>query len=162
MAKKLVLIRHAKSDWNVGVDDYNRPLNERGRKDAPNMGKHLKSINLLPDKIVSSSAERAITTARLIANGLRFPLQEIIETKGLYHASPKTILKQASLIENDVNTLFIVGHNPGISEFLSYLVDDDYELKTCCVAVLELKVVEWSALFQGTCILKQYISPREI
>jgi phosphohistidine phosphatase len=162
MAKKLVLIRHAKSDWNVGVDDYNRPLNERGRKDAPNMGKHLKSINLLPDKIVSSSAERAISTARLVANGLRFPLQEIIETKELYHASPKTILKQASLIENDVSTLFIVGHNPGISDFLSYLVDEDYELKTCCVAVLELKVVEWSALFQGTCILKQYISPREI
>jgi phosphohistidine phosphatase len=162
MVKKLVLIRHAKSDWNVGVDDYNRPLNERGRKDAPNIGKHLKAINLLPDKIVSSSAERAINTARLIANGVGFPLSEIIETRELYHASHLSILKQVNHTKNDVNTLFIVGHNPGISDFLSYLVDEDYELKTCCVAEISLLVPDWSSLFKGTCVLKQYISPREI
>lgn len=162
MIKKLVLIRHAKSDWHVGFDDYNRPLNQRGRNDAPKMGAYLQTNGIHPDYIVSSSAERAIATARLIANGLNFPLSAIQQSKELYHASYKTILSELNNIESSINTLFVVGHNPGISDFLSYLIDDDLELKTCCVAILELKVSDWSALFRGTCVLSQYVSPREL
>lgn len=162
MDKKLIIIRHAKSDWNTGLLDYERPLNSRGKRDAPNVGLYLKELGVSPDLVISSSAERAINTAVLICHSLEFPMNSIKAYKELYHAVPKTYLKFISELTEDIKTVILVGHNPGISDFVSYLTDDACELKTCCVAILEVKVALWEELFQGTCILNQYISPKEI
>jgi phosphohistidine phosphatase len=160
--KKLFLIRHAKSDWSFDLKDFDRPLNPRGMKDAPQMGKHLKSNHIHPDLIMSSSANRAISTARLIANEIGYPLNDIQENDNVYHASPQDILKQIWKVDDKIDTLFVFGHNPGLSELVEYLSDEPTELKTCCVAVLKLEVEQWAALVSGTCILEDYLSPKEI
>jgi phosphohistidine phosphatase len=160
--KTLVIVRHAKSDWSVGVDDFNRPLNDRGRKDAPRMGKYLKQIGLKPDTILTSSATRAKHTAQLLAHELHFPITDIIANESLYHASPQTILSAINRIPTTCDTLFVFGHNPGLSELVSKLTDEYVELKTCCVATLDCGVDEWGAVFWGGCKMTDYFSPKSI
>ncbi len=160
--KYLYIIRHAKSDWDNQLQDFDRPLNQRGKNDAPKMGKHLKENFDFPDLMISSSANRAISTARLIANELEYSLDKIIENKNLYHASPQSILKVLWEVAPEVETIFLFGHNPGLSDLVSYLTDEPTELKTCCVAKLDFEMDDWNGLVAGTCILKTYISPREI
>ncbi len=160
--KTLYLIRHAKSDWHQGVQDFERPLNERGRKDAPKMGKHLVQKELSPDLIISSDANRAISTARLIANEIGYDLSNIQENNKLYHASAKEMVRVIWEVSNEVNTLFVFGHNPGISDLVNYLTEEFIELKTCCVARISFDLDDWKALVSGTGILKCVISPKEI
>lgn len=160
--KTLYLIRHAKSDWHQGVQDFERPLNERGRKDAPKMGKHLVQKELSPDLIISSDANRAISTARLIANEIGYDLSNIQENNKLYHASAKEMVRVIWEVSNEVNTLFVFGHNPGISDLVNYLTEEFIELKTCCVARISFDLDDWKALVSGTGILNSVISPKEI
>lgn len=160
--KTLYLIRHAKSDWYKEVQDFERPLNERGMKDAPRMGKYLYNENVKPDSIISSDANRAISTARLIANELDYDLNEILAISNLYHANPKTILREIWKVSNDCNSLFVFGHNPGISGLVEYLTDEYIELKTCCVAKITFDLDDWNALVSGTGVLNKVISPKEI
>jgi phosphohistidine phosphatase len=120
--KKLILIRHAKSDWGTPwLEDHERPLAERGRKDAPKMAKQLKKRNLKPEILLSSTALRAVETAKITAQELNFPEDEICYEKNLYHASPGTILKYIHLQKDSKNTLLIFGHNPGLNELITYL-----------------------------------------
>ena len=160
--KILYLIRHAKSDWYKGVQDFERPLNERGMKDAPRMGKYLYNENVKPDRIISSDTNRAISTARLIANELDYDLNEIFANSNLYHANPKTILREIWKASNDCNSLFVFGHNPGISGLVEYLTDEYIELKTCCVAKITFDLDYWNTLVSGTGVLNKVISPKEI
>lgn len=160
--KTLYVIRHGKSDWNQGVKDFDRPLNPRGQRDAPMMGKHLLQNYSIPDYVLSSSANRAISTARLLLNAMDFPIGSIHESNDLYHPSVTDVLNEISKVSDDLNTLYIFGHNPGFSDLISYLSGEPTELKTCCVGVLELQVDSWSELSRETCILRAYISPKDI
>jgi phosphohistidine phosphatase len=160
--KTLYLIRHAKSDWHKGVQDFERPLNDRGMKDAPRMGRHLNAEGVSPDLILSSDANRAISTARLIANEMEYELTKIQENDKLYHASPKAMIKEIWNVSNEIDTLFVFGHNPGISELVEYLTEDWVDLKTCCVAKITFELNEWTALVRGTGILNKITSPKEI
>jgi phosphohistidine phosphatase len=160
--KTLYLIRHAKSDWYKGVQDFERPLNKRGIQDAPQMGKHLKSENIVPDLIISSDANRAISTARLIAHEIDYDLTKIVENHNLYHASPKAMVKEIWTTSNEVDTLFVFGHNPGISELVEYLTEDWVDMKTCCVAKITFDLNQWEALVRGTGTLENVISPKEL
>lgn len=160
--KKLFVIRHGKSDWNQGVIDFERPLNQRGIKDAPLMGRHLLNEFEIPDYIISSSANRAISTARLLLDAMNVDIALINQTEQLYHASVPILLREIANVPNDMNVIYLFGHNPGLSDLVSHLTGIPTELKTCCVSVLELQVANWNELVSETCILKTYLSPREL
>jgi len=142
--KTLYLLRHAKSSWdNPGLDDYHRPLNERGERDAPRMGKRLRKSDVLPDLICSSSAVRAITTARMAAAEMGYK-NPIREEKKMYHAGPESILEIVRGFDDSHHTVMIVGHNPGFTEFANDLLDEELgNIPTAGVVGGRLKINSW-------------------
>lgn len=147
--KRLVLIRHAKSSWaNPLQSDFDRKLNERGELDAPEMGKRLKQAGLIPDYFLSSTARRAADTARLIANEIGYPDEQIHWLDDLYHCVPAVFEEEIMALNDELNTLFIVAHNPGISEFAAALDSSGqiHHMPTCAVAGFELDTTHWSEL----------------
>lgn len=120
--KTLTIFRHAKSSWEEpGLSDRERPLNRRGDRDAPKMGKRLHEAGIRPSLIVSSPAVRAWTTARYVAEALSYPLEFLQREKDLYLASLDRILDVIVAQDNGFNNLLIVGHNPGLTDFVNYL-----------------------------------------
>lgn len=120
--KKIILVRHGKSAWDKPfLADHKRPLAERGLKDVPVMAKRLKARNVDPDLFLSSSANRALTTAELTAEVFGFPKKNIHSDDHLYHASPEKILKIIHHQKDSHQTLLIFGHNPGLNELIYFL-----------------------------------------
>jgi phosphohistidine phosphatase len=120
--KKLVIIRHAKSDWgDPYLDDHSRPLAERGLRDAPKMAQRLKKRGIYPDEMLSSDAERAKATALITAENLKFAKEDIRFTPALYHASAHSIFAEIKKAKDPVNILFVFGHNPGLNGLISLL-----------------------------------------
>src|SRR5690554_5567331 len=115
--KKLLIYRHAKSAWDDPfLSDHERPLAERGLRDAPQMAQRLKRKSIIPDGMLSSDAERAKVTALITADALNFPKEKIMFTERLYHASARTMLSQIQQTQDDIGTLFVFGHNPGLTD----------------------------------------------
>lgn len=120
--KTLYLVRHAKSSWaEPGATDFERPLNDRGKRDAADMGKRLKLREIHFDSIISSPALRAEKTALLFAREMGYDTEAIIWDKDLYLAAPETILNTISKVPDTVNSLAIFCHNPGITELANTL-----------------------------------------
>jgi phosphohistidine phosphatase len=143
MAKKLFIIRHAKSSWkDLTLDDFDRPLNNRGKNDAPKMGKRLKNRNILPDLIISSSAKRTISTAKIIAKKVKYK-KDIFFTKELYESSVKAMYNILIEISDDNNTVFLVGHNTGINGFVHDYIDLNENVPTCGVVEIEFNCEKW-------------------
>ena len=144
--KILYLIRHAKSSWNEpGLSDFERPLNSRGKHDAPFMGKLLKEKHVLPDKIISSSAVRAFTTARTMAAEINYPVEKIETTDKIYEASASEILNVIQSVDNEVTTLMLFGHNPGFTSLSNYLSDRQVDnIPTCGISRIEFDVDSWT------------------
>ena len=112
--KTLTLVRHAKSSWkNNNLSDRQRPLNKRGERDAPVMGKRIKEHGIRPSLIVSSPAVRAWTTAKIIADEINYPWEFLQKEDSLYLASLDEILDVVMAQENEFNNLMMFGHNPG-------------------------------------------------
>ncbi|MBS1681327.1 MAG: histidine phosphatase family protein [Bacteroidetes bacterium] len=144
--KKLYLIRHAKSSWDNNVEDFYRPLNERGMRDAPKMAELLKQRAVSPNRILTSPAVRALTTANIFATVLGFAPHQIETVAELYHASKATWLQVLrSLKDSSANdTIFIFGHNPGITDLTNVLLRTDIDFPTCGVVSATLKIKSWS------------------
>lgn len=142
--KKLVIIRHAKSDWsNLYLPDYERELNERGLRDAPMMGKRLHNLLSL-DCIISSTAKRAAQTTMLITNEINYDVKEIVWKDELYHAPPDIITEKIIETENSLNNIAIVCHNPGITQFVNSQcgkVTDN--IPTCGMVAFEIHCDKW-------------------
>ena len=120
--KKIILIRHGKSGWDSPwLSDHDRPLAERGIADVPQMARRLQERGLVPDLIVSSTALRAADTARLTAAVFGYPESAIVLEKSLYHASPEQLLDVIRGQSEAVQTLALVGHNPGLTELIQEL-----------------------------------------
>lgn len=138
--KTLIIVRHAKSSWgNSGLDDFDRPLNERGKKDAPEMAKRLKKTGILPDLWLSSPAKRAISTARKFAKEFNTDPKQIEKVKKLYHAYEFQIQEIVQAIPKKTNVAILFGHNPGLTFFvneISNLRTDN--IPTCGVVILEI------------------------
>ena len=134
--KELILIRHAKSSWaDPSLDDRDRPLNKRGKRDAPFMGKRLASHSCIPDKIISSPAKRTRKTARTIARQLSYPKKDIILLEDLYTSSVNTMYRVVRACDEDVNRLFLVGHNYVITDFCVDLTGAAIDnIPTCGIA----------------------------
>lgn len=149
MKRTLVLIRHAKSDWNtIGQPDFDRTLNERGKADAPVMGQRLLKQQIVPDLILSSSAKRAAKTARLIAKEVNYKKEDIQYIDKLYHAPPavfESVIRESD-ISDDVQILFMVAHNPGITQFAFDLLQDlpIPDLPTCAIVGISFEADRWS------------------
>jgi phosphohistidine phosphatase len=150
--KKIYIIRHAKSSWDsTTLRDFDRPLNERGLNDASAMGSRLFSRKIVPDTIISSEANRAQTTARLIAKEINFPEANIQFTKEIYNASIKDMIELINQIDDQYNSVFLFGHNPTFTELAEYISDDAYgTLPTCGIIGMELTVNQWN-LVSGAC-----------
>jgi phosphohistidine phosphatase len=149
MAKRLVLIRHAKSSWaNPLQSDFERPLNDRGLRDAPVMGERLKRAGIIPDRIIASTARRARQTAELISGSLGYALEQINWHEDLYHCIPAVFEEVIFGVDDTVDTLFVVAHNPGISEFAASLdpTRSVSHMPTCAVVGIELDAKKWSDL----------------
>lgn len=143
--KKLLIIRHAKSSWDdASLRDFDRPLNKRGIRDVPEMGRRLSNLSIQPDLIISSPANRAITTARGIAIETDYDIKNIQEEPRLYHASTSIIKEVISETSNDIKTLMIFGHNPGFTDLIARISDLNlYNLPTCGICGVEFDFTYW-------------------
>lgn len=147
MQRTLVMIRHAKSSWaNPLQSDFERPLNDRGEQDAPMMGERLKKLNVIPDLIISSDAKRAKQTAKKIGAVLGYDPGKIQWVEKLYHCIPPVFEEVIQDIDDDVKTVFIVAHNPGITAFVndlspSFNID---HMPTCGVVAARMDTEHWS------------------
>jgi phosphohistidine phosphatase len=143
--KTLLLIRHAKSSWDQpGLTDFDRTLNERGKKDAPAMAKRVKEKGLEPDHLISSPAKRARKTAKCFAEEFGFKKEDIKLVEALYGATPTEFLQVVKDIDDSYSVVAIFSHNPGITEFASTLtnvrVDD---MPTCAVFAMQIETDTW-------------------
>jgi len=148
MQKRLTLLRHAKSSWkDASLADRDRPLNRRGNKSAPDMGKRLAELGVRPSLLLTSPAKRARETARLIARELNYPLEFIQSESDLYLATPETILQVVARQDNGFNDVMLFGHNPGITELANRLGDRNIDnVPTCGMVGIELDVKEWTEI----------------
>lgn len=142
------------------MEDYERPLNTRGRKDAPEMAKRLYNQNMMPDLMISSTAERAKQTALVFSDILSFNESKIVWADELYHASPETILKVVNSINEQYNQVFMFGHNPGFTDFVNELVSVRIDnIPTCGIAVIQVKG-SWQTLTFGRGVLHHFDYPK--
>ncbi len=144
--KTLLLMRHAKSSWkNTDMADHKRPLKKKGRKDTVLMAKQLKKKDLIPDLIYTSSATRATETLEVLQDALKFEGKAKVKDV-LYMAEPETIIDKINSVNNDVEKLMIIGHNPGLESLTQILGDKIDALPTGAIAVIVLPIKDWSAL----------------
>jgi len=141
--KKLFIIRHAKSSWkDSSLDDFERPLNKRGRLNAPFMGSKLKEKNVVPDIIISSPAKRAKSTAEIIAKQVKYS-KEILYKKDIYEVGESAIKKILKKLDNKISTLFIFGHNPDLEILVENYVSFDENIPTCGIVEIEFDCKRW-------------------
>ena len=159
MNKELLLLRHGKSDWNTNTTDFNRPLNKRGKHNAQQMGEWLDKQKLQPDLIISSPANRALSTAKIVCGAMGLSVHSIQTEKRIYEASLSNLRQVLSDIPDSSQRLLLVGHNPGFESLLSYLApdipvpNDGKLMPTATVAYLQLDP-QWSFL-QGNYTLQR-------
>jgi phosphohistidine phosphatase len=150
--KRLTLVRHAKSDWSLpGQDDWDRPLNKRGQRDAPDMARRLRSRRLKPELILSSPAVRALTTATVMARELKVPAAHVLQDERLYLASPADLLAVIRDLGGEARHLMVFGHNPGLTECANRLSAGDQidNLPTCGMFTAQFDIKAWGELDWG-------------
>lgn len=142
--KSLLVVRHAKSSWETeGQRDFDRPLNDRGRRDAPMMADRLIARGIVPDLLVSSPALRAKTTAELFAS--RFGVTDIFFKPELYHAPAPIFYSVIGGLDEIASTACIFSHNPGITDFVSELTSARVDnMPTCAVFAVRAPIERWS------------------
>jgi len=148
MPKILYLVRHAKSSWSdASLADRDRPLNRRGRKSAPEMGRRLLEHGQHPDLIVSSPAKRAFSTAKKIAKELAYDKSEIVTDESLYFSGTGSMVSMLEGLDDRYQNVMIVGHNPAMTSLLNILSEAQvHNMPTCAVAVLSFDMASWSEL----------------
>jgi phosphohistidine phosphatase len=149
--KTLILVRHAKSSWDVvGMDDFDRPLNERGKKDAPEMAKRLKEKRVAIDVLVSSPAKRALKTAKLFAEELSIDKKDIVIIEKLYEASVSAFLETVTAFKEQHNAVVLFSHNPGITEFANMLSNVRIDnMPTCGIFAVQSNTDKWAEFVKG-------------
>lgn len=162
--KTLCILRHAKSAWNQPeLADHDRGLNNRGLLDAPRMGRHLAQRGIVPELLISSTAVRARTTARLLLEAMRLDASLCQLRDELYLASPRAIVALASETSDDIDTLMLCGHNPGMTEVVSLLTGEDfYHLPTAGLVTLAVDVASWSHVGAGCASVVHFDYPKNL
>jgi len=151
--KRLTLVRHAKSDAPLGgQQDWDRPLNRRGQRDAPEMAQRLRTRRLKPDLVLSSPAVRALTTATIMARELKVPASAVGQDERLYLASPADLLAVIRDLGGHAAHVMVFGHNPGITDLANALSAGERidNMPTCAVFTALFDLEDWNALEYGT------------
>jgi len=139
--KNLILVRHAKSDWPEDMEDFDRPLADKGLQDALKMSKFLKSQNVLIDRFVSSPAVRALSTCKVFNQTYRL---DLTTNDKLYNPSENNFNSVIYDLDDQVNSVALFSHNNGISNFANYITDHIFHFSTCGVAGFEIDCNSWS------------------
>jgi len=163
--KTILLMRHAKSSWdNSSLRDFDRPLNNRGKGDAPRMGSYLNEVKLTPDLIVSSPAARAKATILGVIKELSLIESAITWNEDLYYGSFEAYLDAIRSANEDVNVVMTVGHNPMTENAIASLSDKPFNehVPTSTIACFEANVQSWSDVGVGRCRLKWLVSPKTL
>jgi phosphohistidine phosphatase len=159
----LTLIRHAKSSWDSpGLSDFERPLNERGRRDAPLMATRVNATLPQPQRLVTSPALRAATTARCFAEQLGVPLRDIRFESAIYDAGVPDLMRVVQSLDDSDLHVFMFGHNPGFSDLARRLAPCPFsEMPTCAVVSLELDAALWNTVRAGCGRVREYLYPKD-
>jgi phosphohistidine phosphatase len=149
--KQLLIIRHAKSSWsNSLMGDFDRPLNDRGNRDAPDMAKRIIDRGIVLDAIVSSTANRAFSTAEYFAKAAGFKKKDIIPVDKLYHAPAHIYYEVIKQFNDSFKTVAMFAHNPGITDFVNELtktkIDD---MPTCGIYAVKINIQSWADFESG-------------
>jgi phosphohistidine phosphatase len=169
MSRELLILRHAKSDWDSGAaTDFERPLAKRGKRDAPRVGEWLYREGLMPACILSSPAERARQTALKVCKGLDYKKSRIRWEQDIYDADVETLLGVLARVPTDAQMVLLVGHNPGLEDLIHHLTGGDYDepddgklLPTAAMARLEMPD-DWSRLDAGCAVLLSITKPKNL
>lgn len=146
--KTLYIVRHAKSSWDdPTLSDHDRPLNNNGIRKTKIIVEYLKRNKIKPELLKSSSAERAHSTAKIIAEAIDYPLEDIELQENLYHASSETIYDELFSISNSVNSVMIFGHNPTFTYFVNKFLDPKIDnLPTSGVVSISFDTNSWEKI----------------
>ncbi|MVT07047.1 SixA phosphatase family protein [Chitinophaga tropicalis] len=145
--KTLLLIRHAKSSWNdPDMDDFDRPLNKRGKQNAPEMAHRLTHRGITPELLIASPAKRTRSTARIMAKEWHYDKDAILLEDELYLCYASTFLKVITKIDSDIDTVAIFAHNPGITDFANYLTQEIRidNIPTSGIFAVQTDISSWS------------------
>jgi phosphohistidine phosphatase len=150
--KTIILVRHAKSSWeDPSLDDFDRPLNKRGKNNAPFMGKKLKERKIIPDIILSSPAKRARKTARTIAKKIGYPKKMIRLDDKMYHTGARYLFELVKNLDDEDETVMLFGHNPGFNDFADMLLKKNkvFNIPTTGVYCITFDVNHWQEVEAG-------------
>ena len=165
----LYLLRHAKSSWSdPTLPDRQRPLARRGRRDAKRVAKHLVQLGVVPDLVLCSSAQRTRETLELLRAALGATTSVVLEAE-LYAASADTLLEHLRGVPEEVASLMLIGHNPGLQDLALLLASAGAELEhleakfpTAALATLALPNATWSQLSQADAMLDAFVVPKQL
>jgi len=163
--KRLTLVRHSKSDWSLpGQQDWDRALNKRGQRDAPEMARRMRARKLKPDLILSSPAVRALATATIMARELKVAASIVRQDERLYLAGPADMLTVIRDLGGSARHLMVFGHNPGITDFANRLSAGDRidNMPTSAVFTATFAIQDWSELDWGSGQDAQFDYPKNL
>ena len=148
--KTLLIMRHAKSSWSYPeLSDYDRPLNARGKQDAPRMGKHLRREGLIPDRILTSSAKRAQKTASKVAKSCGYS-GKLKRLDVLYDTVTGVYFDVLQALPDTYQRVMVFGHNPTMEQLVNHLTGEMKRMPTAAIAYIELPIQHWNALDLST------------
>lgn len=164
MVKILVIIRHGKSTWDYeGVSDYDRPLKESGIFNTITISQKIKGMGITPDLIISSPANRALHTALIVAREMHYPMDKVVISNVLYGESDDDVLKSVKNTDNQVNCLFIFGHNPVFTDLPNKFLKNPIEnLPTSGAIILNFEVPTWKDISKKCLISELAIFPKSL
>jgi phosphohistidine phosphatase len=160
--KRLLLLRHAKSSWaDASLADFDRPLNERGLRAAPLVGRLMRKRKLGPDVIICSPAERARQTAALVIEAAKFSAPLRFDER-IYEATPARLVEVVSQAEEGAGEVLLVGHNPGLEGLLELLTGEPRSMPTAALARVALGIEKWGRLREGAGRVELFVRPKDI
>ena len=164
MSRFLYLMRHAQSaDKQPDQADKERELTLKGMRDARLIGRHLYAQKIIPKIILSSTAVRAKTTAQLVSEALNVETEKIQLDDGLYEASVRTFLELVKEIDDSINSVMCVGHNPGISYLAEYLTKAEIgDMPPAGLSIIQFQTMHWNDSNEGTGILTTFLTPENL
>ena len=161
--KELCLVRHAKSSWKYPkLDDFERPLNKRGRKNAPIMGKIVHRLDFSPDLIIASPASRAAMTARIFAFEINYPLEKIQYLASVYESNEIDLIHILEGLDDILKKVMLVGHNPALTRLANSIGNYPISnIPTSGVFCIALNITSWSEIKKKPGKLKYFEFPKK-
>ena len=158
----LILMRHAKSDWSDGsLTDHDRPLNRRGKRDAPRMAKWLAAMHCIPELLLCSSSTRTKETASLMMDAWD-TTPEIEFSRDLYHASPDAILDAVKSMAKDQTKLMVLAHNPGMAYLVSTLAGESMDMPTAAIGIFSVSCAWYELTPKSSVRMTEFMRPKAL